>query len=522
MLRITRSFPLLFSLLLLSACGGKDNASDSSMPPSQPKRGALLISPTPLVKSYSTGDLLALLGGSDVGKELLSLVYTPKCGLDVYQLTYETVGGKGEAAKASGALMVPTGTDPSCQGPRPILVYAHGTTADKTYNIAMLQNSNAFEGVLLAAVFASRGYIVVAPNYAGYDSSDLPYHPYLNADQQSKEMIDIVVAARSALPVTTAPTATDSSKLFVTGYSQGGFVAMAAHKAMQAAGMAVTASAPMSGPYALAAFGDAIFAGEVNTSGTLNFALIASSYQSSYGNLYTNPTDIFEAQYAANIGSLLPSTTPITTLYSNGQLPQDVLFSSTPPAPEFAAETPATQPAALAPIFAMGFGSPDLVTNTYRLAYLRDAQAAPDGGFPTVTTGIPAAAPTNTLRQDLKTNDLRNWSPAAPVLLCAGDQDPTAFYRSTQLMQNYWTAISPPISAPAAAITVLDVDSAVTAGDPYADLKKGFAAAKALVAANAVLGGATDGGATAVLEAYHARLVPPVCLSAVKSFFDGF
>jgi len=199
-----------------------------------------------------------------------------------------------------------------------------------------------------------------------------------------------------------------------------------------------------------------------------------------------------------------------------------VVFSSTPPAPEFAAQTPATQPAALAPIFALGFGSPDLVTNTYRLDYLRDAQAAPDGGFPTVTTGIVATAPTNTLRQDLKANDLRNWTPSAPVLLCAGNQDPTAFYLNTQLMQNYWTAISPPISAPTAAVTVLDVDSAVSAQDPYADLKIGFAAAKVLVAANAVLAGATDGGTTAVLEAYHARLVPPVCLSAVKSFFDGF
>jgi hypothetical protein len=76
MLRISRSFPLLFSLLLLSACGGKDNASDSSTPASQPKRGALLVSPTPLAKSYSTGDLLALLGGSDVGKELLSLAWS--------------------------------------------------------------------------------------------------------------------------------------------------------------------------------------------------------------------------------------------------------------------------------------------------------------------------------------------------------------------------------------------------------------------------------------------------------------
>jgi alpha/beta superfamily hydrolase len=515
-----RSFPCLLSLLLLGACnwGGKDNASGSSTPPpSQPQRGTLLNKPPPLVQSYSTSDLLGLLGSNDVGKELLSLAYTPKCSLDVYQLQYQTVGGKGEAAKASGALMVPTGADPGCQGPRPILLYAHGTTADKTYNIAMIQSSNAFEGMLLAAVFASRGYIVVAPNYAGYDTSDLPYHPYLNADQQSKEMIDVLTAARSALPVASATSVTDNQKLFVTGYSQGGFVSMAAHKAMQAAGIAVTASAPMSGPYALAAFGDAIFAGQVNASATVNFVMTAESYQNAYNNIYTNPTDAYEAQFAPNVVSLLPSTTPISDLYAAGKLPKQALFNPTPPAPEFAAQTPATQPAALAPIFAMGFGTPNLVTNNYRLGYLRDAQAAPDGGFPTVSTGTPAASPTNTLRQALKTNDLRNWTPTAPVLLCGGNQDPTVFFMNTQLMQHYWT-LNPPSASP----TVLDVDSPVGNGDPYADLKNGFAAAKALVAASAVVGGASDGGATAVLEAYHATLVPPVCLSAVKSFFDGF
>jgi hypothetical protein len=52
--------------------------------------------------------------------------------------------------------------------------------------------------------------------------------------------------------------------------------------------------------------------------------------------------------------------------------------------------------------------------------------------------------------------------------------------------------------------------------------KNGFAAAKAAVAASAVAGGGSDGGAMAVLQAYHAGHVPPVCLSAVKSFFDGF
>jgi alpha-beta hydrolase superfamily lysophospholipase len=470
-----------------------------------------------MVAAYSTADLLGLLGGSDLGKELLTLTYTPSCSINVYQLTYETVGGAGEAATASGALMVPTGTDPSCQGPLPIVVYAHGTTPDKTFNIAALSASNDDEGILLAAIFAARGYIVVAPNYAGYDTSNLSYTPYLNEDQQSKEMIDVVTAARSALPLASAPGVSDNGKLFVTGYSQGGFVAMAAQKAMQAAGMKVTAAAPMSGPYALAAFGDAIFLGEVNTSGPLNIALTAESYQHAYGNIYSAPTDLFEAQYAADITTLLPSTTPISALYAAGDLPENVVFSGTPPAPEFASSTPPTTPASLATIFAMGFGTPDLVTNTYRLSYLRDVQAEPDGGFPTVTTGVPAAAPTNTLRQALKSNDLRNWSPTAPVLLCAGDGDPTVFYFNTQLMADYWMA-----NPPAAAITVLDVDSAVASGDPYATLKNAFAAEKVLVAADAVAGGATDGGANAVLEAYHATLVPPVCLSAVKSFFDGF
>ena len=61
-------------------------------------------------------------------------------------------------------------------------------------------NPDNAEGLLIAATFAAQGYIVVAPNYAGYDTSALAYHPYLNADQQSKDMIDALTAARSALP----------------------------------------------------------------------------------------------------------------------------------------------------------------------------------------------------------------------------------------------------------------------------------------------------------------------------------
>ena len=50
-------------------------------------------------------------------------------------------------------------------------------------------------------------------------------------------------------------------------------------------------------------------------------------------------------------------------------------------------------------------------------------------------------------------------------------------------------------------------------------LKQDFAAAKALVAADAVAQGATDGGAAAVDAAYHAALVAPVCIAATRAFF---
>jgi hypothetical protein len=197
----------------------------------------------------------------------------------------------------------------------------------------------------------------------------------------------------------------------------------------------------------------------------------------------------------------------VSTLESAGELPS-ALFNSTPPAPSYAIYTPATSPANLASIFAAGFGTDDLVNNTYRASYLADALMQPDGGFPTLTDGLPPANPTNTLRIQLKVNDLRNWTPTAPTLLCGGNSDPTVFFFNTMLMQSYWTQ-HPPAVAP----VILDIDSTPAADDPYASLKTAFSVATGLVAA--------EGGDSAVLAAYHATLVPPFCLSAVKSFFDG-
>jgi len=512
---MSKAFRIAVSVLAAVALAGCDHHDRSSPSTPTQSRGQLITSPPAKTVTLDSAALLAVLGGSDLGKQLLQLAYTPRCDIDVFKIEYHTVDPAGALTPASGALMVPHGSDSACTGARSMLLYAHGTSTDSSYDIGDIATGNNSEGVLLAAVFAAQGYIVVAPNYVGYDTSTLGYHPYLVADQQSKDMIDALAAARSALPVSSASSTTDGGKLFVTGYSQGGYVAMATHHAMQDAGITVTAAAPMSGPYALSAFGDAIFEGQVSDSAVANLALLLNSYQHAYGNIYSSPGDAFEAKYAPTIEDLLPGTTSVSDLQAQGKLPS-ALFDSTPPDPSYADETPATTPANLATVFAQGFAADHLLTNAYRLSYLQDAKAAPDGGFPTVSDGLPPSNPGNALRQDLKKNDLRVWVPTAPVLLCGGNSDPTVFFFNTQLMQQYWTA-NPPSTAP----VILDVDSAVAPSDPYANLKQGFSAAKDAVRVAAVLGGATDGGDQAVLDDYHAGLVPPFCLSAVKSFFDN-
>ena len=495
--------------LLVTACGGGHHDDMPAPAPAMPPaRGSLIQSPPTRTASLTPATIAAALTNQPGANLLLDLIVAPKCGIDVHHVQYNTVDPSGAATTASAAMMIPTGSDPLCQGPRPIVLYAHGTAAQRSLNLANITSEDNLEGLLAATIFTTQGYILVAPNYIGYDSSALPYNPYLNADQEAKDAVDALTASRSALPTSFAPTISDSGKLFVTGYSQGGHVAMATHKLLQETGAAIAASAPMSGPYAVAAFSDAVFFGQVTRTTPLFMAFTATGYQKAYGDVYSSPTDIFEARYATGIESLLPSSVPRTQLFAEGKLPRDQLFDSMPPDPSFAQFTPATAPANLASVFAQGFGPDHLVTNAFRLAYLQDAQANPDGGFPNLLDNRPAANPANGLRRAFKRNDLRTWVPTAPVFLCGGADDPTVLFMNTQLIQSYWTANG--VTAP---VTVLDLESPITSGDPNAARKLGFAAAKAATA--------DDGGDAAVIESYHSTLVPPFCLSAVKSFFDS-
>ena len=147
MSRIRGSFCIAVAIAALAACGS--NSTTSSVATGT-ARGTLIENPPFRIASLNAAAFEAQLDASPVGQSLLALAGAPACGVDFYYVKYWTVGAAAESATASGALMVPTGAAPQCSGPRPIVLYAHGTNTDKALNIADVTNSSNTEGQLIA------------------------------------------------------------------------------------------------------------------------------------------------------------------------------------------------------------------------------------------------------------------------------------------------------------------------------------------------------------------------------------
>ncbi len=479
-MRSTHSLGLaVLATAVLAACGsGNDVPAGPVVDPVTNARGSLVVNPPPVLAKFSATEYTAALSASPTGRNLLALAGAPKCGITFHYMEYNTIGGANEPTNATGGIMVPTGTDAACSGPRPILLYGHGTTIDKNFNMASPATA---EAGLIAAMYAAQGWIVVAPNYAGYDASRLPYHPYLNAEQQSSDMVDALRAAKKALP--NAGVAA-SDKLFISGYSQGGHVAMATAKAIQekyASEFRVTALGGMSGPYSMLKFSQTIFAGGVNLGASVFSPLLYTSWQKSYGNLYSTPADVYEAPYATGIETLLPSTTlNFTTVFTSGRLPTK-LFASNPLV---------TGDANLDALFAAGIGTPNLIKQSYRQAVLSNPNHP----------ALAAAA----------RNDLTGWTPSRPVAMCLGAQDPTVFASNTTDAATGFAT-----RGAGALVRVFNVEDAATVG---AQVAGAFQAAKAATAADPNATGASP--AEKVLQAYHGGLVPPFCNVVTRGYFQ--
>lgn len=520
----------IVSSLILVGCGD-DN--DTFTPPTAD-------APESIVKFTASQIDSELAAATPIGKDV-----TPnaKCGVTVEKISYQTKGAGGEDTNATAALMLPSGADPSCTGDRPVLLHAHGTAVEKSYDFTQVgnaENTAGEEAALVASNFAAQGYIVVVPNYAGYDTSTLDYHPYLNAKQQSEEMVTALDTAREAMKQQQKANNADyinikdSGKLFIAGYSQGGHVAMATARLLEQQNKPVTAIAPSSAPYALAAFGDAIFAGNVNLGSTKFAPLLVYGMQNIKKDIYRNPTELFQPQYASTV---IPNAVGFNKLVESGKMPENAMFQEAPTGIEAIDKL---SPSSL-PFASVGFDASEyLIQNSFREAYLADTQVNPDGLLVASGNGLPATSPQNNLRKTLKDNDLRGYIPKMPTLICGGNQDPTVFFdintgSVTGILQQA-SATNPKSKIN---VTVLDVDATNSAARPnqptltmignastnkwdaqsvVSGVQGNFAGSLQQTVIDATAQGVNP--QIAVLSNYHASLVSTACTNATRQFFD--
>ena len=216
----------------------------------------------------------------------LSLQYD----IDMYKMVYNTVDALGQPTIASGAFLAPSNT--TCTD-FPMLVYHHGTSLRK-----IDVPSNDVGETLIGRVFGAGGYFVLMPDYIGMGESP-GLHPYCHGESEATATRDMIRAAREF--IADSLNMIDNGELFLTGYSQGGHAAMAAHKYIEENNLLgefnVLGSAPCSGPYEMSgAMADTILSPyPYSNPGYLVYLL--SAYQMVYGNLYNSYAQVLNSPY---------------------------------------------------------------------------------------------------------------------------------------------------------------------------------------------------------------------------------
>lgn len=232
---------------------------------------------------------------------LPSALFSPVTGVQAYRCTY-FMPFQGDTISVSGAVFLPTDLAADCA--HPVHMYAHGTVFERDNTPSFLN----YEGEL-GFLMAGLGFAVVMPDYVGLGTDDQHLHPYVHALSEAESVVYLLDAlfsdAGSGLGTF------DSDQIFLSGYSQGGHAAMAAHRMIQEERpeFHVVAAAPGSGPYDISGTQFPWTFADASYSNPAYLAYVALAWQSIYGNLYSDLNEYFQEPYASELPALFDGQT---------------------------------------------------------------------------------------------------------------------------------------------------------------------------------------------------------------------
>jgi pimeloyl-ACP methyl ester carboxylesterase len=333
------------------------------------------------IEKSSSGDILATkLLHLFSKQEILQILSTRQIpdsfhvsfSVEAIALTYQTTDAQGTSIRASGALLLPHDSDNL-----PILSIQHGTET-KNDRVASVDPRNSAEGIT-GLLTASIGYLTCIPDYPGFGISRTP-HPYLHAVSLTRSVVDLIVAAKSYCNTHDVSL---NGRLFLTGYSEGGFATLAVQKELEngySQELRIAAVAPMAGTYDLAGTADHLL-----QQSTYRWPTYIAFFFYAYDNVYRwNRLDgILNAPYSGMMRSLFDGSKTFAEI--NRQLPTSI---------------------------------PLLVNQNFINSYFHGNEHA--------------------VRRALGENTLLNWVPAAPIHFFHGDADDVApFWNAVNAMESF-------------------------------------------------------------------------------------
>ncbi|GAA4433935.1 hypothetical protein GCM10023188_24250 [Pontibacter saemangeumensis] len=367
MLKTILSYTILLSSLFLHTSCEKEAAA-----------AAPLVVAAPEKEYYVSSELL-----TSVPQQMLQSIATSqgyaiysnqiKYGVSVYKVIYNTTY-QGKAIIASGLICVPQ----NMTTPAPILSAQHGTIFKDAEAPTNFTNLSGFE------LFAAAGYITLIPDYIGFGESKDIFHPYYDQKHSALAVVDMIKAAKAFAGEQEVPV---SGKLFLVGYSEGGYVTLAAQKEIEtnpAHGLEVTAAAAGAGGYDLTAMLAGVASGKAYAYPSY-LAYVLQSYI--HTNNWNRPlADFFREPYASKLPALFNGENSGSAINRNLTTEPEKLF---------------------APVFFNG---------------LRDAGKETE------------------LKQALQTNSFLDWAPKSPTRLYHGTADHIVPFENSKITYDRFIA----------------------------------------------------------------------------------
>ncbi len=294
-------------------------------------------------------------------RETLKKRHLPKSSVparydvDVYDVTYYTQWHDGSRIKASGLYFVPHGVKKGAAE----LIYNHGTRVNKGRH----KHLGGEEYFCLA--MAMDGYVVALPDYVGLGHGE-KFHLYQVAESLGQASVDMLFAVHEINADCDVKT---NGQLFLSGYSEGGYAALATDKLIQdkySDRLHVTAASPMSGAYDMTGVEGKVMFKKYTEPHYLPYLL--GSYNEVYHLVGPDVNVIYKHPYDSIIPQLASQKPNL-----------DDIIDFLPPIPG------------------------DMLKDTFVNLYLHN----PD--FPLI--------------QAIRKNNLYDWKPESPVQLCYCDSD---------------------------------------------------------------------------------------------------